>query len=242
MKHEFRYRLFMAYLDLAELPELIAKQRLFGASRHSASAFYRNDHLFDDRRPIEDEARDIIAQQLGHRPTGPIRLLTQLRHFRFYFSPLNLFFVFDRFDQEVEAVLAEVNNTPWRQRHCYVLWSGNRKRHGNSRLSFVHAKDFHVSPFMGMDQTYRWDLSQPNDFLHVHLASGEQTDRMFDARMSLQRRELSREQLSRMQWRYPLITAKISAAIYYQAFKLWWKRCPFFPHPQRIKYPAMIRN
>jgi hypothetical protein len=165
------------------------------------------------------------------RPEGPIRLLTQLRYFGYYFSPLNLFYCYDEEGLRIEAVVAEVNNTPWNEQHCYVLWQGNRIA-GERRLRFRHPKAFHVSPFMGMESQYDWRLSEPGEHVVVHIATSQQGQRQFDASMSLRRRPLARAELRSALIRYPWMTARIMTAIYYQAWRLWLKKVPFFPHPR----------
>jgi DUF1365 family protein len=156
-----------------------------------------------------------------------------LRHFGYYFSPLNMFYIYDQHDERVEFVVAEVSNTPWNERHCYTLWDGNRTGAAES-LRFAHPKEFHVSPFMGMDMEYRWKLSQPGLDLKIQLANARDDREVFRASMALQRREITKQQLTRMTLRYPFMTAQIGAAIYFQALKLWWKKCPFYTHPKKL--------
>ncbi len=225
--------LFMVYLDLDELPSLVGNGRLIGDSRWSPRSFLRRDHLFDSSVELQTELRQMIRDQAGCQSTGPIRLLTQLRHFGYYFSPLNLFFVYDPAGRRVDFVVAEVSNTPWRERHCYLLWSGNRTA-SLGALEFAHPKQFHVSPFMSMDHEYRWRLTQPGAKLDVQLANFRDDDPLFSASLKLMRRELNSRELRRSSLRYPWMTVQISTAIYYQALKLWWKKCPFYSHPKKL--------
>lgn len=230
--HQFQYRLFMVYLDLDEIPAVVGRRALIGETGRVVRSFLRSDHLFQPAVPLADEVRSIIHEQTGHELSGPIRLLTQLRYFGYYMSPLNLFYCFEPDGKRVEAVVAEVNSTPWNERHCYVLWSGSRLSE-SSELAFTHAKEFHVSPFMDMDMQYHWRLTQPDSTLKIHLANARDLRVEFEAGLSLQRRPLDRPSLNRMSLRYPMMTGKICAAIYLQALKLWWKKCPSYPHPKK---------
>ena len=169
-KHRFRYGLSLVYLDLEEVPRLL--QGGFGLYRYrfSPGSFCRDDHLGNGATPLAEAVRELVATETGDRPEGPIRLLTQLRCYGYYFSPLNLYYCFDRDGREVQSVVAEVSNTPWREMHCYVLWNGNRVGPAE-RLRYRHPKGFHVSPFMDMDFDYHWQLNNPAQTLKVYLAN-----------------------------------------------------------------------
>jgi DUF1365 family protein len=130
-------------------------------------------------------------------------------------------------------VIAEVNNTPWGQRHHYPLWQGNQT--DPQRMRYTHPKAMHVSPFMQMDVDYRWRLSQPANDLRVSIENYQSSQRLFAAHLRLQQRQLNPKQLRRLALRYPWMTMQIMAAIHWQALKLWFKKCPVYPHPKQIQ-------
>jgi hypothetical protein len=147
--HAFRYRLFQPYLDLDELPATL-DGRLFWSARRPALAWFRRaDHFGDPAVPLAEAVRTEVARQTGARPTGPIGLLTHLRYFGYCFNPVSFYYCWDAAGASLEFLLAEVTNTPWGERHCYVV----DLRAGAPAPT---PKAFHVSPFMGMDQEYRW--------------------------------------------------------------------------------------
>lgn len=229
----------MVYVDLAELSDDAALRKLLIRKTFSACNFERSDHLGESTTDLADSVRNLVEEQTGQRPSGPIRLLTQLRIFGFYFSPLNLYYCFDANGKEVEFIVAEVNNTPWREQHCYVLWSGNQGE-AAGQLSFRHAKQMHVSPFMQMEVDYLWHLTEPSETVAASIANLEDDRKIFDASMSLKRHALSRPRLRWILARYPWITAKIMIAIYWQAIRLWWKRCPTYQHPAKRPQPQPL--
>lgn len=231
IEHQFQYSFFMVYLDLDELPSLVKRHWALSHAKVAPAAFRREDHVGDTDQPLADAIRDLVEAETNCRPEGPIRLLTQLRYWGYYFSPLNLFYCFDREGDRVNAIVAEVSNTPWGERHCYVLWDGNRQ--GDDGLRFRHPKSFHVSPFMGMDAEYVWNLNAPGDLLKVFIESRCNDQPTFRAGMSLRRKAITTRHLTATLLSYPIVTAKIIAAIYFEALRLWWKKCPYFPHPKK---------
>ncbi len=227
--HEFRYRLFLTYLDLAELPELLDRFPLYSARRRAPARFRRSDFLGDPVRPLDECARDVVEAQTGARPAGPVRLLTGLRYLGHCFNPVSFYYCFDA-GERVEAVVAEVENIPWGERHPYVLARGARQ---GSVLVDELDKTLHVSPLMGMDQTYAFRATEPGARVSVHIESrpshGE--GKSFDATLALQRRELSQGLMAGLLLRYPAASLQVVAKIYAQAARLKLKGARYFPHP-----------
>jgi hypothetical protein len=176
---------------------------------------------------------DLVEDRLGSRPRGPIRLLTHLRYFGHCFNPASFYYCYDPADAEVETIVVEIHNTPWRERHCYVLGAAQNEHLLKSWRRHQFAKSFHVSPFIDMDLHYDWRFRVPRDSLQVHMINYEQGDRLFDASLALRRREISRASLTAVLLRYPMMTGKVIAMIYWQALRLTIKRTPFYSHPQK---------
>jgi DUF1365 family protein len=229
----------MMYLDLDELPSLFSGRLCWSARRPALARFRRADHLDDPTVPLADAVRDLVETASGRRPVGPIRLLTNLRYFGFGMNPVSFYYCFDETGERVDTIVAEVNNTPWGERHCYVLTPDLERREQSAKV-YRFDKDFHVSPFMGMKQVYEWRFSDPAATLPVHMVNFEDGQSLFDATMVLNRPELTGRALARVLVQYPLLTVKVFVGIYYQALKLRLKRCPFNPHPKHILQPEGV--
>lgn len=218
----------MMYLDLAELPAALEGHWLWSARRPAVARFHRADYHGDPTLPLDDAVRRTVEAQSGFRPKGPIRLLTHLRYYGYCFNPVSFYYCFDPDGARVDAILAEVTNTPWGERHAYVL---PRTPAMNGVMRFRFAKRLHVSPFMPMDQRYDWRFSPPARRLAVHMENHDQDGMIFDATMSLARRELSGRTLARALLAYPWMTASVFTAIHWNALKLRLKGNPVHTHP-----------
>lgn len=237
--HEFRYRLFMMYLDLDELPMLFERRWLWSVDHANLASFKRTDHVGDPSVPLDQSIRQLVEARTGCRPTGPIRLLTHLRYFGYVFNPVSFYFCYDRCDRHVETIVTEITNTPWGERHCYVL-GPNDNRAGGNRKRYRLDKTFHISPFIGMDVAYDWRFTEPTSQLAIHMENLREGQPFFDATMKLERRELSGTSLARVLVQYPVMTAKVIGAIHWQAVKLWAKGVPFYAHPKKRKEPSSV--
>jgi DUF1365 family protein len=224
VEHRFRYRVVMPLLDLDELPEVLDRHPLWSARRPALVRWHRRDFLGDPEVPLADAARELVRARIDAAPSGPVRLLAGLRFAGHAFNPISLLYLHGP-DGRVETVVAEVTNTPWRERHAYVLDGED----GEVRTTV--AKRMHVSPFMGMDQRYRVVASEPASRLALRITSLEDGRAVHEAALSLRRTELDRRSMTRAMLAYPAAGLTTLARIYGHAARLRFKGLRPVPHP-----------
>jgi uncharacterized protein len=235
----------MVYLDLSELDAVFRGRWLWSTDRPALARWDRKDYLGNPDRPLDAEVRDAVSETGRPRPVGPVRMLTHLRYAGYIQNPVTFYYCFDRDDQEVEAVVAEITNTPWGERHHYVVGAEavatdlSPKQARAAAISGSSAspgarfpKAFHVSPFMEMEQDYVWRLTPPGSGLGVHMENIREGRLLFEATLELHRREITGRSLAGALVRYPWMTARVALAIYAQAARLWLKKVPFIAHPR----------
>jgi len=214
---------------------------LVGTHRRPALAWLRrSDYLGDPAVPLDQAVRDKVEQETGRRPEGPIRLLTHLRYFGLAFNPVSFYYCFDATGQQLETIVAEITNTPWKERHAYVL-ADTTSDSSRELRRYRFGKSFHVSPFMEMDMDYDWCFGVPGQSLGVHMVNLKQGRKVFDATLVLERQEIGTLSLARVLTIFPFMTLKVVGAIYWQALRLWLKRMPFYTHPVK-QSSAVVRD
>lgn len=228
VEHAFRYRLCMLFLDTEQLESRFRGAWLWSAKRPAAGWFRRGDFLGDPTRPLAECVRERVAQDTGSRPQGPVMLLANLRYFGKLMNPIACYYCYEEDGETLAAVVAEVTNTPWGERHAYVLPA----HRGEGLLRAHFDKCFHVSPFNPMSMHYDWSSHAPGERLGIHLENRMNGSKVFDATLSLRREPISTAALNRLLLlRFPLMTMKVAAAIYWEALRLFLKRAPFYGHP-----------
>jgi hypothetical protein len=229
-RHRFGYRVAYLYLDLDEMPAVLDAHPLWSARRPAPAWFRAADYLGRGAVPLAEAVRAAVAGHAGERPTGPIRLLTLPRMWGLGFNPVSFYYVFAPDGTTLRWFLADVSNTPWNERHAYILGPAPDGAAGEPWRPSTR-KDFHVSPFMEMDMEYRWTITTPGERLQVRIDNHDADGRLFGAGLTLERRPLDRRQLGRFLREHPWLTAKVMGGIYAQALRLWLKRVPYVPHP-----------
>lgn len=217
----------MPYLHLGELDSVLAASPLWSRSRFAPASFRREDFLGDPDQSLDSAVRQRIHEVTGDSHCGPIYLLANLRYFGFQMNPLTCYYCFDDDGETLRYLVAEVTNTPWAERHSYVL----NATPGQRILRQTFDKGLHVSPFNPMEMRYDWRSNRPGERLAIHLETHTSRGREFDATLALKGEPLTRASMHRILWQFPLMTAKVAGAIYWQALRLFLKRIPVHKHP-----------
>lgn len=235
-KNSFTYPIYLAYIDLSNIEKLLKRSFFWNINKPALVSFYRNDYHGNPELSLDQAVRETVYKKTGNYPKGPVRLLTHLRYFGHCFNPVSFYYCFDQSDQTVETILAEITNMPWNERHSYII---NTKADSNQQTNLIAEleKQFHVSPFWGMDHQYEWLFSPPQQKLMVNMKNFKDGKKVFDATLNLKRETFSKLNLIKCMLRFPFITLIVVFRIYWQALKLWIKKAPFFTHPKKIVTP-----
>ena len=227
IQHIFSYRVFMLYLDLAELPTLFNDYMFWGVSRFSLARYRRADHYGDSQTSLDLVIRKLIKKETGTTITGPIRLLTNLSYFGYCFNPVSFYYCFDE-SSNIQAIVSHITNTPWNEKHAYVHDCRNKP---SMSKKFEFDKGFHVSPFMPMNINYSWVFSPPKDFLFVSMDSYNKDKLIFNATIKMTKKAWSNFILNKILFLSLPMSIKSTLLIYFNAFILFIKRAKFYPHP-----------
>ncbi len=239
--NEFSYSVFMAGIDLDHIESTCQKSWLWSFNRFNLMQIRRQDYLPDEPGSLKSALVSLIQQHHGSHFDGDVMMLTNPRSFGVCFNPVTFYFCYEKKSENLQFIVAQINNTPWNERHAYVLSVEQAKRNKRS-LEFAFDKDFHVSPFMPMEIAYRWVFSFQDDRLLIHMECQQQEDNMFDATMVLDEHPFTAANANAIALAYPFMCLKVLAGIYWQALKLFAKRTPFYSHPDQVGSKIIEEN
>jgi DUF1365 family protein len=253
--HRLRYGVFSLLVDVDELPALARRLKLFSLNRFNLFSLHERDYgdgavttspTTDSHSRHAPGLRAYVERQLraaGLPTGGAIRLLSMPRILGYAFNPLNVYFCHQP-DGALRAVLYEVNNT-FGQRHSYLIEVEPAQRHGGVPVTQRCPKQFHVSPFLGLNMQYLFQITPPRaerDDLRIGITVHDLEGAVLTARLDMRRRPLGDAGLALALLRHPLLTLKVVAGIHWEALRLWIKRVPLHRLPPTPVHDVTIIN
>lgn len=266
-QHRFSYKLFYLLIDLDQIDQLGRLSTLWSVNKTNLVQFKYSDYMhyrqenasIANKGDLKTAVIDVIFDQTKENFNGKIFLLSNLRYWGYCFNPVSYYFCFDK-NGNLQYIVDEVTNTPWKERHHYVhkavhkavdnvtrkeLSHVNHSQTNNntsSNITFKFEKTFHVSPFMPMNMFYKTTYVLDNNKILIHMdlfknskreVDSREKNKIFFATMNLQGKPLTKTIATVLPFKFPFQCSKIIMSIYWQALKLWIKRVPFISHPHR---------
>jgi len=225
-RHLLTRKITMVLADVAQLDFITDRSRWWSTTKRALVSLTRQDFLPDTVGPLDDAARDLVEAHLGFRPLGRVVLCAQVRTWGVGFNPIRLYYCHDA-DDAIVALIAEVTNTPWGERHCYVVGSPG---------SHHFTKTFHVSPFLDMDLDYDLTYGAPGRHLTLSIAVAHGDEQVLSTGLALTLEPLTPRAMT-MVARQPLRGPLGSLlAIYRHAVVMVAKRARYHTHPKEKQH------
>jgi len=227
-EHKFSYKIFFLAIDLDEQAQLNHVGRFFKTSGFAPLRFCASDYLQHSNKISKQDVWDKVVELGGQVKGGRVVFIGQVRCFGLYFSPINTYYCYDASDK-LSYLLAEVSNTPWNERHYYLIDMQGDKQ---------SEKSFHVSPFMDLEMKYHWRIKPPSQHLSLSLESrahGMEHEKFFRANIAMTRQAFTNQNLLKNLLAIPVMTLKTVLGIYWQALKLYVKGVPYIAHSKKDK-------
>lgn len=223
---EFSYQFSMFGFDLDDIDQLTHQYCIFGRRWYHPICFCEKDYLKSEPGELKERIALKVKGLGGEWQGSKVIMLIQCRSLGLYFSPINFYYCFDD-DKKCRLMLAEVCNTPWQERHYYLV---------NIEGDDETQKEFHVSPFMALDMNYRWKVKPIDQKAFVHLENhtkGTEPEKVFDATMALTKQPMTTLSMIKTWCSLPFSAIKVVVLIYWQALKIFLRGVPFIPYPKQ---------
>lgn len=223
--NHFNYKYSMIMFDLDDVHKVFTNMMLWSYEKFNLGSFHQNDYFKNTPRLKKDLEKHLINENV--HGVNKIFLLTTPRIFGFCYNPVSFYYCFR--NNNLKAIVSDINNTPWNEKFAYT----HKCKTQGGIHAFNFKKEFHVSPFMPMNISYEWSFTEPNDVIIINMNSKNKDGKLFNATMKLKRKALTGLNLNLLLITAPLIPIQSIAKIYWNAFKLFLKKTPFYTHPKK---------
>jgi len=231
--HRFTYQMSWCLFDLDSIDDLFKQSRFWSLNKFNIVSIRNKDYINNTPASIKSKVRTYLLNHTDKEFNGKIFLFTHPRYMGFGFNSVNFYFCYE--NDHLLYILSEINNTPWKQKHVYFhdcLNPMNNK--GNKIFDYVFnfKKEFHISPFVDMEIDYQWKFTVSPEKFTVQMRLNKQDKRLMNVSLNTVVVPIGKNDLIKWTLKKPFQALKMFTGIYWQAFKLWAKKIPFFTHPK----------
>lgn len=231
--HRFRYSLALIDIDIDRLEEAGQQSSLFSIDKAGLFSFSRRDHGALTDTPLRPWAETEFKKAGIAINGGAIRLVTFPRHALYKFAPISLWLGHGP-DGDLRGILYEVNNT-FGETHIYAAATPN-----NGKNKHDTDKAFHVSPFFDVSGTYEFTLKRTDDQLSLIIATRKGGLQSHVATISANASPATTGAFIKLALTKPISSLGVSAAIHWQALKLWVKGAKYHSKPKQSSVRTTI--
>ena len=226
-RNRFTYGIYYLSLPLSQMGELPLPH-----NRFAPVSFYDCDHGSRKKGQLLNWARQILSDHgLAEITNGDIILTCMPRIFGYVFNPVSFWHCYDA-KGELRCVLCEVHNT-FKEQHTYICVHPDHRPITPEDI-LTGEKLFHVSPFLQREGYYQFRFNaKPTHFqacVDFYDASGK---KQLITSLAGKYQPMTKNNLQKAFWRYPLVTFKAIALIHWQAVKLVSKGIKYIAKPRQ---------
>ncbi len=227
--HRFKYNMSWCVLDVDQISTWMKRSKLWKHNGWSLFSIKDKDYINAEAKPIGDKVRNFIQQQ-GHQPfDGCIYLFTHPRFLGYGFNSVNFYFCYQ--NGGMKYIISEINNTPWGEKKLYFHDCKSAQQGESGDLVFEFSKQFHISPFVAMDIDYSWKFHVTEQFIQVNMELRQKGVNLLNVILDTKITPYMDNSNQQLPLRHCFQPWKMAVGIYWQAFKLWFKKVPFYSHP-----------
>ena len=216
VRHFLKYKTFSLLIDLDEINLLDKSIGIFSHNKFNIFSFYDKDHGDRDGGNLKDWVISNLKKFQINENISTIKVLCYPRILGYVFNPLSIFYCYEK--DKLVAIFYEVKNT-FNEQHTYIFQVKN-----NSKIITQSCnKKFYVSPFMEMETSYNFRLSEPKETLSVFIKQKDIDGMLLSACQIGKKEQISTKRLLVNFLKHPMMTIKIIMAIDFEALRLWRK-------------------
>ncbi|BCN94359.1 DUF1365 domain-containing protein [Thiomicrorhabdus immobilis] len=230
MQYQFRYGVMSLRVDIDQIETEAKKSTWLSLNRFNLFSLHFKDY---GARQTDQAWRiwadSLLAEYGLPEPAHKIELVCFPRFMNIAFNPLAMWYAYDQQGKMI-AIIGEVSNT-FGQWHHYVLTDKGRPLADSIKAQAK--KDFHVSPFIGMDCQYQFRFNKPSAHYKIGIYQTENSQQVLTATQVGQAQDLNDSNLLKAALKHPFNSLKVLWMIHWWAIKIWVKGGRFHRTPEQ---------